>query len=119
MPGHGAVRNAFQIIPAGHIRHRNIHKIHGPAAAVTDGEIRAEYVRTVHLQEEIEESGSHIKGSFPGIAVSPGKGEQRAEAVNNHFMGILCDNPEMDFSVRKDFSILLSVPVRFSGVRIK
>ena len=119
MTGYRSVRNAFQVVPALHVSHRNIHKIHGTAAAVANGKVGAEDIRTVDLQEKIKEAGPQVKGAFPGTVPDGRKGKERTETVHDHFTGIFGDDPEMHFSVREYFSELLSVPARFSGIGIK
>ena len=119
MTGYRSVRNTFQVVPALHVSYRDIHKIHGTAAAVADGQIGAEDVRTVDLQEKVKETGPHIKGAFPGTVPDGGEWEERTETVHDHLAGIFGDDPEMHFSVREYFSELLSVPARFSGIGIK
>ena len=119
MPGDRAVGDALKIIPAGHIGHRDIHKVHGTAASVADGQIGAEHIRAVHLQEEIQEPAAHVKSAFPGAFPDGGQRKQRAETVDHHLMGIFGENPEMHFPVRENLCVLFPVPVRFTGIGIK
>ena len=118
-PGHRAVFHALQVVPAFHIGHGHVHKVHRPAAAVSDGQVGAQHVRAVHLQEEIQESGSHVKGAFPGTVLHGGQREKGAEPVDDHLFGVLGDNPEVNFSVRQDLRPLDAVPAGFTEIRIK
>jgi hypothetical protein len=119
MTGDSTVICTGQVIPAGHICDRNIHKIHGTAASVSNGQIGAEYVSAIYLEKEIEEAGTHIKGTFPDTVSGWAQRVKRAKAVYDNLMCIFCDNPEMNLSVRQDFNALYAVPVRFAGIGIK
>ena len=113
------VLHAFQVVPAFHIGHGHVHKVHRAAAAVSDGQVGAQHVRAIHLQEEIQETGSHIKGAFPGAIFHFGKLEDGSKPVNHNLFRVLCDNPEMHLSVRQDLRALDAVPARFTKIRIK
>ena len=60
---------------------RDIHKIHGTAAAVADGQIGRQDIRPVHLEEEILEAAAQIGNALP-VAIPRGRqGREGAEGL--------------------------------------
>ena len=118
-PGYRPVLHALQVVPAFHIFYRDIHEVHRPAAAVADRQIRAEYVRPVNLQEEIEKAPAEVEGAFPGSVPCGLQRMHRPELIDRDFPGVLRDDPEMHPPVGQHLGALLPVPVRLSEIGIK
>ena len=118
-PGHRAVFHTVQIVPAFHILHGNIHKVHRPAASVADRQIRTKHICPVDFQEKIQKSLAEIKGAFPGAVSHRLQRMNVFKLVDNNFLRIFCNNPEMYPPVRQHLGSLFSVPVRFSVIRVK
>ena len=74
-----------------------------------DGQVGAEHVRAIHLQEEVEEAAAQVKGAFPGAVLHPGEWMHVAELVNGDpVIKAGVDNMESIKSIGKKTAILVT-----------
>ncbi len=119
MARHRAVGDSLQTAPLVLSRNGNVQEIHRSAAPIADGQIRAEHVAPVDLQEKILKAAAQIDVALPHIVGNTGERVHGAELIQRHFLRAGGFQADAHTAVLKVFISLVSVPGGFAPIRVK